>query len=210
MFCRGVNTRVTACLLCKSSLFFSCLMLNKNGGCSRGLLSLLWNTTAGLSECVCVSHSSSFQTEACHATLRNVSFSPSNPVPYTKRSHTLPGHSSWALLNLKKVTQTCSRRLSKHGWAADSTGMMAVIFRLHILSLCSGRPTKPKKPEGDSPADWCMYVRMGWWGSAFVMQKSRHRNRFPRFFLFFLLFFKISTTAWSVVVVGTGGSSSQA
>lgn len=98
----------------------------------------------------------------------------SSVTPSAKQKHAVPNHflytfpvprflpqevthlttseqlgSAWLI----KFMRTCFCRLSKHGWAADSIGMMAVIFRPCILSLCSGRPTKKRWLT-----NWLMYV----------------------------------------------------
>lgn len=177
--------RDCVCVLRKSSLFFSLhrFMVNKQ-------------QQQQASVCVCV--------HMCPFKVLLFTFPAQLPL-LREVTHTSPGHSSWARLDSKKVTQTCYCRLSKHGRAADSTGMTAAIFRPRILSLCSGRPTRKREREterknkSDSPTDWCVCVSV--WASVFVMQQSKQRNRFP---LWFFLYKKSQTTGWAVIV-GMGG-----
>lgn len=117
--------------------------------------------------CVCVRvHSSSVLPKQEHPKLFPSRFP-------ARRGYTLSQVAAAQLnLTLERSCEPVSVGPSKHGRAAESIEMMAVIFRPCILSLCSGRPTNEVTHQ-------LIDVCVSKWASVFVMPSSRHRNRFP-------------------------------
>lgn len=164
-----VHICVTVCVCC-ARLFFHWFMLNKqHSGCNTKTQSTSWPA------CVCAAasplflHNPSCQTEVRHPKPFLLMLPHSSlPQEVTHLTRSQPLGSA----RLRKVMWTCLCRPSKIGWAADSIGMMVVIFRPCILSLCSGRPTNEVTHQ-------LIDVSVSLWASVFVMSSSRHRNRFP-------------------------------